>query len=108
MPSKKYIVRQGFVVHLTLMGQDNRPVNRSYEGGEEITLEDEDAALHLHKLEFANQRDRDAAFAAEKKAQVQAQSGAGLTETVSALIAALQQSQGAATAPVDPQPQLPE
>jgi len=69
--AKKYIIRTGFVVELAIVrieqGKEVKSIRR-YEEGEDITLEDADAALHLHKLEFALQKDREAALAAEKAA----------------------------------------
>ena len=70
MASKKYLVRDGFVVALALFKQDGSTYERRYEAGEEVTLDDDQAAAHLHKLEFATQKDRDAALAAEQSAKV--------------------------------------
>lgn len=70
MASKKYTVRAGFVVALLLQKQDGGSYERRYESGEELTLDDDQAEQHLHKLEFATQKDRDAALAAEQSAKV--------------------------------------
>lgn len=95
MATKKYIVRDGFVVFLTLEKADgNGTYTRTYESGEEVTLDDAQAALHLHKLELANQRDRDAALEAERKAAIARQAANGPADLVSMLVEALRASQG--------------
>ena len=70
MANKRYLVRIGYVVALTLINASGATYERRYEGGEEVTLDDEQAAQHLHKLEFASQQDRDAALAAEQAAKI--------------------------------------
>lgn len=102
MAAKKYLVRQGFVVVLTMTKQDGSTYDRIYDSGEEVTLDDEQAALHIHKLEFANQKDRDAALAAEKQAQVATAAAGTPSELVASLISALQQAMGGAAAPAAP------
>jgi len=100
MASKKYIVREGFVVVLEIKRAGGEVQTRTYTGGEEVTLEEDDAKLHAHKLEFANQKDRDAALAAEQQAKVATQAQQSPAELVAQLIAALSQAQaGAAAAP---------
>lgn len=64
--AKKYVVRDGFVVVLKLSKNDGSAYERRYESGEEISLDEDQAAAHQHKLEFASQRDRDVALAAEQ------------------------------------------
>lgn len=96
MATKKYIVRAGFVVVLKIHKPDGSFVERTYDGGEEVTLEDADAEMHRHKLEFALQKDRDAALAAEQQALVASKAQQSPVELVVALTAALQQSIAAA------------
>lgn len=70
--AKKYIIRSGFVVELEVTRTDGNgnevKSTRRYESGEELSLEDDDAKLHLHKLELASPKDRAEALAAEKAA----------------------------------------
>lgn len=94
--AKKYIVRDGFVVVQSIPRPDGTSYDRTYAGGEECTLEDADAALHAHKLEFASQKDRDAALAAEKSARVAAAAASNPAELLAALTMMLQQAQAAA------------
>lgn len=101
MASKKYIVRDGFVVVQTIPKNDGSTYDRTYAGGEEVTFDDDVAALHAHKLELASQRDRDAALAAERTAQIATAAGQSPAELVRQLIAALSQAQAAA-APAAP------
>lgn len=70
MATKKYLVRTGYVVVLALINAAGTTYERRYEGGEDVTLDDDQAAQHQHKLEFANAQDRDAALAAERIARV--------------------------------------
>jgi hypothetical protein len=93
MASKKYVVRMGFVVCLMLTNAaTGAQSERRYEGGEEVTLDDDQAAEHLHKLEYASQRDRDAALAAEREAKVAAAAAQSPVDLVSMLTAALGQA----------------
>ena len=92
MASKKYIVRDGFVVVLVLTKTDGSTYERVYEGGEEVALEDGDAALHIHKLEFASQKDRDAALVAEKEARTAAAAANSPVDLIGLLTHALQQA----------------
>lgn len=96
MATKKCIVREGFVLVLKITKPSGESYERDYQGGEEVALDDADAALHLHKLEFASQKDRDAAAEAEKRAAQTAAAAANPVELVAALIAALGQAQAAA------------
>lgn len=94
--AKKYVVREGFIVNLELENEKGDKRTRTYEGGEEVVLEDDQAALHLHKLEFASQKDRDAALEAERKADIATKAQQSPAELVQALIAALSQAQAGA------------
>ena len=96
MATKKYVVRSGFICVIALINVAGSAYERTYEGGEEVTLDDEQAAAHLHKLEFAAQKDRDAALAAEKEAQIKAAAAQSPVDLVSQLTAALGQSMTAA------------
>lgn len=96
MASKKYIVRDGFVVVLKIVKADGSFIERSYQSGEDLTLEDADAALHQHKLEFASQKDRDASMAAEQQASIATKAQQSPAELVSALISALTMAQAGA------------
>ena len=105
--AKKFIVRDGFVVVLKLVNPKDQSVfERTYNGGEECTLEDDQAAQHWHKLEFASQKDRDAALAAERQALQDERAGQSPADLVKALVAALAQAQQAggvqAPAPATP------
>jgi hypothetical protein len=97
--AKKYIVRDGFVVVLKINKPDGTSYERTTQGGEEISLEDDDAALHQHKLELASQKERDAALEAERKATVAAAARQNPVDLVTTLVAALGQQQAAASAP---------
>lgn len=68
--AKKFIVREGFVVLLTLPvpGKPKETYERRHEAGEVIELDDDQAALHLHKLELADPKAREKALAAEQAA----------------------------------------
>lgn len=104
MASKKYIVRTGFVVALAILAKDGSIKERRYEGGEPLELDDEQASEHLHKLEFASQKDRDAAEAAEKEAAIVKAAHQSPIDLVGALTKALAQAMasagGQAPAPV--------
>lgn len=101
--AKKYIVRTGFVVHQQLQRTDGSLYIRTYNEGEELTLDDSDAELHAHKLEYASQKDRDAALAAEKATKVAQAAAQSPAELVNQLVAALAQAQAAAgAAPTQP------
>lgn len=102
--ARKYIVRTGFVVVLKLQKPDGSTYERTHEGGEEVTLDDDQALLHRHKLEFASQKDRDAALQAEREADVAAAAQLAPVQLVQQLTAALQASlagAGVATAPAE-------
>lgn len=99
MASKKYIVRTGFVVHLVLAKQDGSTYTRVYEEGEELTLDDADAELHAHKLEYASAKDREAALAAEAQARQNQRAAQDPAELVRQLTAALAQAQAQAALP---------
>lgn len=99
MASKKYIVREGFVVFLEIVKTNGEKYERTYAGGEEVTLEDADAAQHSHKLEFAGEKDRANALTAEKAANVTAMAASDPAALVQMLVAALAQAQGVTAAP---------
>ena len=101
MPVKKYLVREGFVVVQSIKKSDGTTYDRTYTGGEEISLDEDQAAPHIHKLEFATAKDRDAALAAEKEANVARAAANSPAELVTMLVAALQASLGTA-APATP------
>ena len=98
MATKKYIIRAGFVVVHLLTKTDGSTYERRYESGEEVSFDDEQAAQHLHKLEFSSQKDRDAALAAERDAAIAAAAGQNPVELVGNLTAALGQQLAAAGA----------
>jgi uncharacterized membrane protein len=104
MASKKFIVREGFVVVLALTKPDGSTYERTYEAGEELTLEDDQATLHRHKLEVANQKDRDAALAAEKQADIATKAVSSPIALINSLVAALSQAQVAAGVAPAPSP----
>lgn len=90
MPQKNYVVRDGFVVIQSLKATDGKPYERTTAGGESITLDDDQAALHAHKLELANAKDRDAALAAEQQAKVASHANNAPVALVQTLVEALQ------------------
>ena len=94
MASKKYIVREGFMVFQEVTKPNGDKYERTYAGGEELVLEDADAAQHIHKIEFSNQKDRDTAIAAEKAAAVSAAAATDPATLVQMLVVALAQAQG--------------
>lgn len=93
--AKKYIVREGFIVFLEVVSPKGEKYERTFSGGEEVSLEDDAAALHAHKIEFAMQKDRDAALAAETAARVKAAASGDAGTLVQSLVAALAQAQAA-------------
>lgn len=93
--AKKYIVREGFIVFLEVVSPKGDKYERTFSGGEEVSLEDDAAALHAHKIEFAMQKDRDAALAAETAARVKAAASGDAGTLVQSLVAALAQAQAA-------------
>ena len=104
MASKKYVVRDGFIVFLKVVSSKGDVSERQYTSGEEVTLDDADAADHAHKLEFASEKDRATALAAEKAANITSMAASDPAALVQALVAALAQAQGLvpAAAPVAP------
>lgn len=97
MASKKYFVRLGFVVCLMVLNQaTGKETERRYEGGDELTLDDDQAALHLHKLELADPKDRKAAEKAEQEAKVAAAAAQSPVDLVGMLTSALAQAMVAA------------
>ena len=102
MAIKKYIVRAGFVVVLAIAKADGSTYDRTYDSGEEVPLDDEQAAKHQHKLEFATQKDRDAALAAEAAARQTTMAASSPVDLVQALVAALAQANATAAATATP------
>lgn len=90
---KKYIVRDGYVVILKTV-RDGKEYDRTFVGGDTLSLDDDDAALHLHKLEFADSKDRDAALRAEVAERAKT-AAANPTQLIADLVAALSQAQQA-------------
>lgn len=103
MATKKYIVREGFVVVQTITKTDGSSYERTYIGGEEVNFDSDQFALHGHKLEFASAKDREAALAAEQQARVASAAASSPAELVITLVAALQAAlAGGAQAPAAP------
>lgn len=96
MPSKKYTIRDGFVVVLERTLPNGDKSERRYEGGELVELDEETAAGHLHKLEFAEKADRKAALAAEEEARLAAAANSNPVDLVKMLSEALVQAMVAA------------
>lgn len=92
MGTKKYVVRDGFVVVQQIPKTEGGFNERRYESGEEVALEDADYALHAHKLEFASQKDRDAALAAEKADAIAKKADMHPADLIAGLTAALVQA----------------
>lgn len=91
---KKYVVREGYVVILTTEGNDGKKYDRTFIGGDIISLDDDQAEQHLHKLELADAKDRAAALAAEQAERAKTQA-ADPVKLISDLVAALSQAQNA-------------
>ena len=89
MATKKYIVRDGFHAAIAISKADGSTSEKRYDGGEEVSLDDATAALHLHKLEFADQRDRDAQEKADRAKAVASAKAQHPVELVSMLAEAL-------------------
>ncbi|QOR55186.1 MAG: hypothetical protein SHS37scaffold296_3 [Burkholderiales phage 68_11] len=99
MATKKYVVRAGFVVPLITEKPDGSKSVKMYEAGDEVSFDDDQYALHAHKLEFANAKDRDAALAAEQQAATARAAQNSPAELVQMLVAALSQVVAASPAP---------
>lgn len=97
----KYIVRDGFLVITQVRSGDGKTHDKTTIGGETIELDDDVAALHLHKLELADPRARAAAFKAEQERKVTAMSASGQANLVGQLMAALAAS-AQQSAPAEP------
>ncbi|MBS0370198.1 MAG: hypothetical protein JSS57_13455 [Proteobacteria bacterium] len=97
---KNYTVREGYVVVLATKGNDDKIYERTFIGGDNVRLDDDQAQLHLHKLEFADAADRKAALDAEaaERAKTQAANPAQLIADLVAALSVAQQA-GAASAP---------
>jgi hypothetical protein len=102
MATKKYVVRDGFVVVQQTKLPDGKTGERRFESGETVSFDDAEAALHAHKLEFASQKDRDDALEAEKAAHVAKQAGMQPADLVEALVKALGQAMVASGAMAPP------
>lgn len=89
---KNYTVREGYVVILTTEGADGKKYDRTFIGGDTVKLDDDQAALHLHKLEYADEKDRAAALKAEEVERAKTQA-ADPVRLISDLVAALSQAQ---------------
>lgn len=97
----KYIVRDGFLVIMQVRSNDGKTHDKTIIGGETIDLDDDVAALHLHKLELADPKARAAAFKAEQERKVTAMSTSGPATLVAQLVAALAAS-AQQSAPAEP------
>ena len=102
MATRKYTVRLGFVVVLSMLKANGEKYERTYDGGEEVALDADQAALHAHRIEFANPKDREAALAAEQEAAIAAKATASPVDLVQALTAALSQAMQANAPPSTP------
>ncbi len=98
---KRYIVRDGYVVTLVSEDSSGNKHDRTFIGGDAIVLDDDQAKDHLHKLEFADKKDRDAALAAEAAERAKT-AAANPAQLIADLVAALSQAQ-AQVAPADPE-----
>lgn len=47
----KYVIRDGFVANIKTKSSDGKEYEKLFVGGEEVDLEDDVAAMHLHKLQ---------------------------------------------------------
>ena len=103
MATRKYIVRDGFVVHLILARADGSTYTRTHESGEELQLDDDAYAQHAHKLDFAAEKDRAAALALERAAAAAERAQHDPAELIRQLTDALAQARSAqSTAQVAP------
>lgn len=93
--TRKFVVRDGFVLHLQFQRPSGDAYSRTHEAGEQIELTDEQHALHGHKVEFASDKDRAAALAAERAASVAARAAQDPAELIRQLTEALAQARGA-------------
>lgn len=89
----KYIVRDGFLVITQARSSDGKTHDKTTIGGETIDLDDNVAALHLHKLELADPKARAAAFKAEQESKVTAMSASDPATLIGQLVAALASAQ---------------
>jgi hypothetical protein len=99
---KKYRIRDGFIVNLTVTAANGEAYEKKAFGGEVVELEDDVAEQHLHKLEFADKKDRDAAAKAEQDRKLSSMGASNPAELIRALVAALAQAQTTAGAPAAP------
>jgi hypothetical protein len=98
----KYVVRDGFVVVLQTKSADGKVHDKNMIGGEPVDLDDETAALHLHKLELADPKARAAALKAEQDRKISTMATADPATLIKQLVAALASVQQ--SAPVPPAP----
>ena len=104
MATRKYIVRDGFVVHLLLGRADGSTYTRTHEAGEELQLDDNIYAKHAHKLDYASEKDRAAALAAERAAAVAERARQDPGELIRQLTDALAQARAAQSTAQPAQP----
>lgn len=90
--TKKFIVRDGFIVILALLAANGKEIERRYEGGETVELDEDQYAAHMHKLEFADEKDRKRALAAEEAATMAAAARSNPVDLVNMLTAAIGQA----------------
>lgn len=92
MSTKNYKVREGFVVVQRVKNTTSPggAYDKVIQGGETVALDDDTAAQHAHKLEFADEADIEAALAAEQQAAVAKHATNAPVALVSTLVEALQ------------------
>jgi hypothetical protein len=95
----KYIVRDGFLVTIKVRANDGSLHDKTTIGGEPIELDDDVAAMHLHKLELADPKARAAALKAEKERQTAAMATSNPAALIQQLVAALAVAQQPAATP---------
>lgn len=93
MLEKKYTVREGFVLFHTVKRSNNDKYEKIYAPNDEVVLTDADFKLHAHKLELWDVNERTQALAAEKAANILAQSNLGPVELLQNLVTAVNQAQ---------------
>lgn len=87
--TKKFQVRAGFIVYLETLKSNGEKSQKAYDGGEEVTLDEDQYKAHAHKLEFASAKDRDAQAAAEVEQAAQRLEVSGPNNMVDVLAAAM-------------------
>lgn len=91
MAKRNYIVREGFVLWRQVTNDKGSTTERFHDAGETVALDDDEAAMHGHKLELADEKDRAAALKAEKIADVANKANMAPADLVAALAAAIAQ-----------------